>query len=79
MTVFARRFGIHLSLCVGLVLRTTGYVTAGFASHVWQLLLSQGTIGPLCAELVELEHLQSLLSLSWITASLPNACKSKPA
>ncbi|KAG9570710.1 arsenate resistance ArsH, partial [Aureobasidium melanogenum] len=44
VTVFARRFGIHLSMCIGLVLQTTGYVTAGFASHVWQLLLSQGLL-----------------------------------
>jgi hypothetical protein len=33
------------------------------------------TIGPLCAELVELKDLQSLLSLSWMTAILPTTCE----
>jgi MFS family permease len=44
ITIFVRRFGMHVSMCIGLVLQTTGYVTAGFANHVWQLFLSQGVL-----------------------------------
>ncbi|KAG9571214.1 hypothetical protein KCU71_g514, partial [Aureobasidium melanogenum] len=44
VTTFVRRFGMHVSMCVGLVLQTTGYITAGFTNHVWQLFLSQGLL-----------------------------------
>jgi MFS family permease len=44
ITIFVRRFGMHVSMCIGLILQTTGYVTAGFTNHVWQLFLSQGVL-----------------------------------
>lgn len=44
VTTLVRRFGMHVSMCVGLVLQTTGYITAGFTNHVWQLFLSQGLL-----------------------------------
>jgi MFS family permease len=44
ITIFVRRFGMHVSMCVGLILQTTGYITAGFTKHVWQLFLSQGVL-----------------------------------
>lgn len=44
ITIFVRRFGMHVSMCVGIVLQTTGYITAGFTNHIWQLFLSQGSL-----------------------------------
>lgn len=33
------------------------------------------TIGPLCVEVVGLQQLQSLLSISWLAIVLPTLCK----
>lgn len=44
ITIFVRHFGMHISMCVGLLLQTTGYITAGFTTHIWQLYLSQGVL-----------------------------------
>ncbi|KAK5999311.1 hypothetical protein QM012_005586 [Aureobasidium pullulans] len=44
VTIFVRRFGMHVSMSVGLVLQMTGYITAGFTKYIWQLYLSQGLL-----------------------------------
>lgn len=44
VTSLTRRFGKHVTMPIGVVLQTTGYVTAGFTTEVWQLFLSQGVL-----------------------------------
>ena len=43
-TALTHRFGKYLTMAVGIVLQTTGYVTAGFASRIWQLMITQGVL-----------------------------------
>lgn len=44
VTALTRRFGKHVTMPIGIALQTTGYVTAGFSTHLWQLFLSQGVL-----------------------------------
>lgn len=43
-TALTHRFSKYLTMAIGIVLQTTGYVTAGFASRVWQLMITQGVL-----------------------------------
>ena len=38
------RFGKYLTMAVGIVLQTTGYITAGFSNHIWQLMITQSVL-----------------------------------
>lgn len=38
------RFDIHIPMLVGIVLQTTGLITASFAKRIWQLFLTQGVL-----------------------------------
>jgi predicted MFS family arabinose efflux permease len=44
VTVFCRRFGIHVVMCCGLVLQLGGFIAASFATRIWQLHISQGIL-----------------------------------
>lgn len=44
VTVLTRKLGKHVTMPIGVALLTTGYVTAGFTTRVWQLFLSQGIL-----------------------------------
>lgn len=44
VTALTRRFGKHVTMPIGVTLQTTGYITAGFTTHIWQLFLSQGVL-----------------------------------
>lgn len=44
VTILARRLGIHLTMTLGLVLQSTGYVSASFATRIWHLYLCQGVL-----------------------------------
>ncbi|KEY69256.1 hypothetical protein S7711_01707 [Stachybotrys chartarum IBT 7711] len=41
-TLSTRRFGTHVTLCVGTALEVAGLIGASFASSIWHLFLSQG-------------------------------------
>lgn len=43
-TALTHRFGKYLTMAIGIALQTTGYVTAGFASRIWQLMITQGVL-----------------------------------
>jgi len=43
-TAFTHRSGRYLTMAIGILLQTTGYVTAGFASRIWQLMVTQGVL-----------------------------------
>jgi len=43
-TALTHRFGKYLTMAIGIVLQCTGYVTAGFASRIWQLMITQGVL-----------------------------------
>jgi len=42
ITFTNRKYGLKVTMCIGLVLETAALLGASFASHVWQLFLSQG-------------------------------------
>lgn len=42
MTYITRTLGLHTPLVIGVVLQTTGFVAASFATKIWHLYLSQG-------------------------------------
>ncbi|KAF2161857.1 hypothetical protein M409DRAFT_69405 [Zasmidium cellare ATCC 36951] len=44
VTVLTRRLGKHVTMSTGIALQTTGYITAGFATRIWQLFLTQGVL-----------------------------------
>ncbi|TKA82756.1 hypothetical protein B0A55_01093 [Friedmanniomyces simplex] len=44
VTVLTRRFGKHFTMPIGIALQTTGYITAGFTTSIWQLFLTQGVL-----------------------------------
>lgn len=48
------------------------------AVRVADCFVQPQTIGPLCVVVAGLKHLQSLLSLSWITIILPTTCDLPP-
>ncbi|GAB7332423.1 hypothetical protein MBLNU13_g04231t1 [Cladosporium sp. NU13] len=43
-TALTHRFGKYPTMAIGIVLQTTGYVTAGFANRIWQLMITQGVL-----------------------------------
>lgn len=42
VTAMTRHFGKHITMPIGIILQSVGYITAGFTTEVWQLFLSQG-------------------------------------
>ncbi|CAN9402135.1 unnamed protein product [Alternaria alternata] len=44
VTVFCRKFGIHVIMCCGLVFQLGGFIAASFATRIWQLHISQGVL-----------------------------------
>ncbi|CAE7008192.1 hypothetical protein PTNB73_00162 [Pyrenophora teres f. teres] len=42
--VFCRKCGIHVNMCCGVLLQSTGIITASFATRIWQLHISQGAL-----------------------------------
>ncbi|KAF2823656.1 MFS general substrate transporter [Ophiobolus disseminans] len=44
VTTLTRKFGIHIIMSIGLVLQFGGFITASFATRIWQLHLTQGVI-----------------------------------
>lgn len=46
VTILTRRLGIHIPMLFGVLIQTTGYILASFASHtsIWQLYLTQGAL-----------------------------------
>ncbi|KAF2088466.1 major facilitator superfamily protein [Saccharata proteae CBS 121410] len=44
ITVITRYHGMHLPMCVGVVVQTAGYVLASFTRTIWQLYLTQGVL-----------------------------------
>lgn len=43
-TALTHLFGKYFTMAIGIALQTTGYVTAGFASRIWQLMITQGVL-----------------------------------
>jgi MFS family permease len=44
VTILARKYSTKLPMLLGLVFLATGYITASFATRIWQLYLSQGVL-----------------------------------
>lgn len=44
VTITARRYGTQAPMLLGIVLQTTGFISASFASETWHLYLSQGLL-----------------------------------
>ncbi|KAK3672634.1 hypothetical protein LTR78_007446 [Recurvomyces mirabilis] len=44
VTSLTPRFGKHTTMPIGIALQTTGYITAGFATQIWHLFLTQGVL-----------------------------------
>lgn len=44
VTALTHRFGKAVTMSVGIVLQTGGYVAAGFTDRVWQLMVTQGIL-----------------------------------
>ncbi|EMC97430.1 hypothetical protein BAUCODRAFT_121883 [Baudoinia panamericana UAMH 10762] len=44
VTVLTRRLGKYVTMPIGIALQTTGYITAGFATRIWHLYLTQGIL-----------------------------------
>lgn len=43
-TVLTHRFGKYLTMSIGIVLQTGGYVAASFVDRIWQLMITQGIL-----------------------------------
>lgn len=44
VTILTRKYGIHVIMSIGSLLQCTAYVSASFATQIWQLHLSQGIL-----------------------------------
>lgn len=44
VTILTRKFGLHKTLVAGLVLQSVGFISASFATRIWQLYLTQGVL-----------------------------------
>lgn len=44
VTILVRKLGIHITMLVGLLLQSGGFIAASFAKTIWQLYLSQGVL-----------------------------------
>ncbi|MCJ1245200.1 hypothetical protein MMC30_002401 [Trapelia coarctata] len=44
VTIIARRYGTQAPMLLGILLQTSGFVSASFAREIWQLYLSQGLL-----------------------------------
>lgn len=44
VTILARKYGIHATMALGLVLQTGGFLAASFATRIWHLHVSQGML-----------------------------------
>lgn len=44
VTVITRELGVHVTMSIGLALQCAGFVTASFATRIWQLHLTQGIL-----------------------------------
>lgn len=44
VTVLARKLGTRVPMALGVLIQTTGFLSASFADRVWQLYLSQGVL-----------------------------------
>ncbi|KAK5113705.1 hypothetical protein LTR62_003332 [Meristemomyces frigidus] len=44
VTSLTRRRGKYISMSIGIALQTTGYISAGFATRLWQLYLTHGVL-----------------------------------
>lgn len=42
VTILTRKYGKHLTMSIGVILQTTGYITASFSNRIWVLYLTQG-------------------------------------
>lgn len=66
---------VVFALLSGEVLGTFWAVGRFISSTIFDILILQKVIGPLITELVGLENLPSLLSITWIVIILPVTCK----
>jgi predicted MFS family arabinose efflux permease len=44
VTILTRKFGTHTIMFVGMVLQCSGFISASFATRIWQLHISQGVL-----------------------------------
>ncbi|KAI4745537.1 MFS general substrate transporter [Aureobasidium sp. EXF-12298] len=44
VTILTRKYGKHVTMSIGVLLQTAGFIGASFASHVWALYLTQGLL-----------------------------------
>ena len=44
VTELTHRFGKFIVMAIGIALQTSGYIAAGFVSHIWQLMITQGVL-----------------------------------
>lgn len=44
VTELTHRFGKFITMAIGIALQTSGYIAAGFVSHIWQLIITQGVL-----------------------------------
>ncbi|KAL5119055.1 hypothetical protein ACEQ8H_002979 [Pleosporales sp. CAS-2024a] len=44
VTVLTRKFGIHIVMIIGMMLQCAGFISASFATRIWQLHVSQGVL-----------------------------------
>lgn len=44
VTILTRKFGTHIVMLTGMILQCAGFISASFASRIWQLHISQGVL-----------------------------------
>lgn len=44
VTIATKRFGTHITMLIGVVLQTAGFIIASFTNEVWQLYITQGAM-----------------------------------
>jgi predicted MFS family arabinose efflux permease len=44
VTILTRRFGTHVIMFIGMLLQCAGFISASFATRIWQLHISQGIL-----------------------------------
>lgn len=75
-TILTRKFGKHLTMPIGAALQTTGYVTAGFTTRIWQLFVAQGVLVGLGVGFVYIPSLPILSQWFDVRRSLANGISS---
>jgi predicted MFS family arabinose efflux permease len=44
VTILTRKFGTHVIMFIGMILQCAGFISASFATRIWQLHISQGVL-----------------------------------